>query len=295
VVPLHTPFSSGGGVDQDGISRELRYLEDQGIEWVMLMGVTGEWPALHFAERRQIMEVATAARGRLKLIFHVGSVDIDETIELISCAEALSAQAVMLSGPFVQSLSDIDLSAYYKRLAQSTNLPCLIYVNPGATVTHLSAQAIVNLADEPNIIGMKDSVRDPRYLTDVLHHVKQEFSLLCGEGDLLMAWLGGGAQGAMTVPSLIDPARCLQIWRQYKQGHLSAALQIWREVFSLVEALGTEGRYLPMMKVALQLQGRPAGRCRPPLEAEPSPEAKEKLAVVMHRLELISGIRVTAR
>ena len=295
VVPLHTPFRAGGAVDQDGIAHELRYLEEKGVEWVMLMGVTSEWTSLTFAERREIIEVACAVRGSLRLIFHVGAVSWEETLNLIKSADALSAQALMLSGPFVHALSPQDLTTYYTKLARSTDLPCLIYVNPGATVTHLSAQGIVSVANEANVVGMKDSARDPRYLTDVLTHVKEGFSVLCGEGDLMMAWLGAGAHGAMVVPALIDPTRCLQIFSEYRRGNIPRALELWTEVFLLVEALGANGRYLYMMKRALELQGRPAGRCRPPLDARPSRLPEERLASVMNQMGLLGSRYAMAR
>jgi 4-hydroxy-tetrahydrodipicolinate synthase len=288
VVPLHTPFDRDSRLDEAGISAEIEQAESHGASWILIGGVTGEWPTLDSRERQQLLTTALAARRSSRILAHVEATDLRETTTQLEHAEAAGADAVMVSAPIVSAVSEEDAVAHVTRTAEKANLPVVVYNGAPGSSQPFSANAIAQLSRVSNIAGIKDSGRDPRAFAEARALVDPSCRLLCGEGDLLPSWLALGADGGIVVPALVDTRRTLDLYDAHIRSDLQTFRSIWNELWPLIALLGTDRRFLPMTKLAVSLQGRPAGTCRPPLAVEVSASARQALTETLVRLDLVT-------
>ncbi len=286
VVPLHTPFDAHGDVDYEGVGAEVTRAESLGIDWILVGGVTGEWPSLALAERQALLESACGARNGARILAHATALETKQTAALLDHAQAVGADAVMISPPVVSVVSEPDALEHIRTTAQATRLPVVVYNNAPGTALPLSPAAIAELSHVPNVVGIKDSARDPRAFAEA-RALAPSLRLLCGEGDLLPAWLALGADGGIVIPALVDGARTLAFYDAYRRGDVEGARTLWQELWPLIAALGEGDRFLAMTKLAVAAQGRPAGACRPPLPGAVAPEARRALEQVLGRLALL--------
>ncbi|HEY1515504.1 MAG TPA: dihydrodipicolinate synthase family protein [Solirubrobacteraceae bacterium] len=285
VVPLHTPFDAHGDVDHDGVQAEVTRAESLGVEWLLIGGVTGEWPSLALAERQALLESACAARNVAHVLAHATALETKQTVALLDHAQAVGADAVMISAPVVSAVSERDAVEHIRTTANATRLPVVIY-NGAPGTRPLSPAAIAQLSQVRHIVGIKDSVRDPRAFAEA-RALAPTLRLLCGEGDLLPAWLALGADGGIVIPALVDGARTLALYDAHRSGDVEGARRLWHELWPLIAALGEGDRFLAMTKLAVAAQGRPAGPCRPPLPRAVAPEARHGLEQVLAGLALL--------
>jgi 4-hydroxy-tetrahydrodipicolinate synthase len=285
VVPLHTPFDAHGEIDHEGLRSEVTRAESLGIEWLLIGGVTGEWPSLAFPERQALLESACAAREGGRILAHATALETKQTAALLDHAQAVGADAVMISAPVVSAVSEADAVQHIRATANATGLPVVIY-NGAPGTRALSPAAIAELAQVPNVCGIKDSARNPRAFAET-RALAPSLLLLCGEGDLLPAWLALGADGGIVIPALVDGSRTLALYAAHRSGDAEMVRTLWQELWPLIAALGEGDRFLAMTKLAVAAQGRPAGACRPPLPGDVAPAARQALEQVLANLALL--------
>ena len=285
VVPLHTPFDAQGNINHDGVQAEVRRAESLGLEWLLIGGVTGEWPSLELEERQELLESACVARNGARILAHAMALAPKQTAALLDHARAVGADAVMISAPIVSAVSDRDAVEHIRTTAGATELPVVIY-NGAPGTRPLSPAAIAELSQVPNIAGIKDSARNPRAFAEA-RALAPSLRLLCGEGDLLPAWLALGADGGIVIPALVDGARTLALYDAHRRGDVDEARSLWKALWPLITALGEGDRFLAMTKLAVAAQGRPAGPCRPPLPGAVDPAARRTLEQLLARMALV--------
>lgn len=289
VMPLHTPFDEAGRLDCEGVRAEIRRAEDLGVTWLLLAGSTGEWHALTVDERRTLVECACQTKTRAKILVHVQAMNLATTIDLVTHAESTGADAVMVSAPIACVVTESEAVAHITRLASETSLPVAIYNGAAGTSRPLSPGALARTCAVSNLVAVKDSSRDARAFLETRALVDGRLAILCGEGDLLPAWLGMGADGGIVLPALVDTERTLAYYEAFARGEMETASRLWADIWSLIAAASVTGRVLPTLKLALGLAGRPAGRCRPPQAGEADTEAATAIRGAMARLDLLSS------
>ena len=153
-----TPFRADHGVDLDGAQELASWLVEHGTDAVVVAGSTGESPTLTHKEKAQLFAaVGEAIRGRGKLICGTGTYSTAETLELTQAAEDAGADGLLVVTPYYNKPPQRGLIAHFEHIADATELPMILYNIPGRTATRIEHDTLIELAQRPNIVAVKDS------------------------------------------------------------------------------------------------------------------------------------------
>ena len=266
-TPVITPFDRWGGLDTKCFRQNLRREIESGVSGVVVAGSTGEAPYLTERGRLRLVEVARAViRPPLLLIAGTGLESTHSTLHLSQEAVRRGADAVLVLPPnfFRAQMDAAALIAHFRTLADGLRAPVILYNIPRATGIHMAAEVIVALARHPNIIGLKDSSGDLKYLRAIRARVNPRFRVLVGWPPVLLQSLRAGATGGVLGEAAFAPEICLGLYDAFVRGRFSLARDLQKRLTLLIQKttipFGVAG-----MKCAYELCGGAAGPPRAPL------------------------------
>jgi 4-hydroxy-2-oxoglutarate aldolase len=176
------------------------------------------------------------------------------------------------------------LAAHYRAVADAVRKPILIYSIPQFTGVNLPADTVVALSQHPNIVGLKDSSGDLRYLRTVLRSIGPRFAVLVGSALILLDALRAGAAGAVLGPAGFAPELCLAIYHAVCAGKLKIARQLQQQLMGIMQSIGLPFG-VPGIKVAMDLSGYAGGIPRAPL-APLTQGQRRKVAAALKQLRI---------
>ncbi len=265
--PLTTPFDPAtGDVAPVHFRQNIARVLAQGVDGVVVSGSTGESPLLDPDEQAHLVGLAreTLSDGKW-LIAGTGAESTRQTIALSKAAAAAGADAVLVRPPsyFSAGATLETLAIHFRAVADASPVPVLIYNIPKYTHLSLAPALLQQLASHERIIGVKDSSGDPKNLAAYRGAVPQ-WSVLAGSASLLFTALELGCQGGVVGVACYAPSLCVQLVREFEQGHRAAAGQLQERITPLdkeiVGKLGPAG-----VKAAMDAVGLYGGPVRPPL------------------------------
>jgi 4-hydroxy-tetrahydrodipicolinate synthase len=259
-----TPMTSDGAVDYDGAARLATYLvDDMRNEGLVVNGTTGESPTTTDEEQGRLLRVVLEAVGdRAKIVAGVGTNVTTHTQELARQAAAIGVDGLLVVTPYYSKPAQDAIQAYFTAVADTTDLPVLIYDIPGRTGAEVATETLVKLAEHPRIIGVKDAKDNPAATSWVL--ARTGLVYYCGTDMLNLPWLSIGAVGFVSVVGHIVGDRLAEMIDAYTAGRNSEALAIHRELLPVYTGI-FRNQGLVMSKAALSMLGLPAGPVRGPL------------------------------
>lgn len=264
ITAMATPFRKDGSLDLDGARRLAGHLLDHGSDGLVVAGTTGESPTLTHEEKRDLWAAVTeVTRGRAPLIAGTGTYSTAESIELTQTAEAAGADASLVVTPYYSKPPQSGLAAHFKAIAASTSLPIVLYDIPGRTARKIEHATLLELAEVPNIVGVKDAAADLAG-TAKLAAEAPGFRIWSGDDALTLPMLAVGAVGVVSVASHIVGHRLGEMVAAHDKGDVEGAAQINRELVPIFEALFITSNPIPL-KAALEMLGLPGGPVRLPL------------------------------
>lgn len=289
VVPVITPFGSGGTIDYQVYRRVVEHLVCEGVHGIFPMGTTGEFYAVGKEEYRRLLEVTVeAVGGRADIYAGANHITTRGVIEQIKLAEQVTGiDAVSVLTPMFVSQTQEELYAYYKTIAAATYMPIVLYNNRPKTNVHIAPDTVARLAEIPNIIAVKDSTGDFTNTTEYLRLTRDKpgFHVLLGRDTLIYAGLCCGAAGAIASCANVAPRLVADIYNKYRAGDLNGALEAQFRLNPLRIACGM-GTFPAVIKEGLVQEGFPVGKCLDPI-AGLTREEKEKLRGILLELELV--------
>lgn len=289
IVPMITPFTEGGQVD-DGALRDLieRAIE-AGSHGISVTGTTGEPSALTLEEREHVMEVAAkAVDGRVPFVPGTGTNNFEETVRLTRAAEALGADAALVIVPYYSRPSQEGLYRYFAAVADTSRIPILIYNIPGRTAVNMEPATMARLrSDRPQVVGVKESNTDFEHVSKVLYECGREFLVFSGIELLCYPMLAIGGAGHVSATANVLPAEVARLYDLVAEGKWDDALDLHYHLLPLNEALFLETNPGPLKWVLGRLGIAPP-HLRPPL-AEPGPETQRRLEEALSHYGLGAG------
>ena len=215
-----------------------------------------------------------------------GGITTKETVALTNIAQECGADAVSVLTPMFMNPSQGELVSHYKSVAESTDLPIILYNNAPKTNVNLTGATVEELAEIDNIVGIKDSTGDFSVTIDYLRRTRdREFGVLIGRDTQVYACLCYGGAGAIAASANVAPRICADIYDKYVAGDLQGSLEAQFSVVPLRTAFSL-GTHPTMLKEALELLDIETGPCIPP--AGPmGPEEKQTLKRLLKDLQLI--------
>lgn len=291
-----TPFDEDGELDLRATEAVVEHLIEAGVDGISALGSTGEFSQLTERERRRFAEeLVGIVGGRVPLLIGVGSSSTRVAVELARHAEAVGASGVLAVSPFYWKVGEEALFKHFTIVAESVDIPTLIYNFPMLTGIDLSPSLIARVTAEcSNVTGIKDTVSEYMHTVNVLHEVKpvrSDFAVLVGfEDQILPAMLAGG-DGAITGLSNVAPELFVNLVKSATEGDLQTAAELHRRVLSLM-ALGEHSDpIVGAVKLAMKKRGVPISpTVRGPALPAP-PEADEGIDAVLHAAGLLPAQR----
>jgi len=282
IPPVVTPLKPDESLDLPGLLKHIDFLLGKGVHGIFVLGTTGEFYALDEAEKQAVTASAVAhCKGRSPVYVGTGAETTREVVRITKMAEKEGAHGVSVITPYFIKPNQSELIDHFKRVAESTSLPVVLYNNP-ATCGGVSIEpdTVAKLAEVPNIVGIKDSSGDLQNTIELIKVTpRDKFSVLNGRDTLILAAMMFGAKGAIPATCNVAPELCVGIYESFQKGDLEAARQFQDRLapvrMSLTLATGNGA-----VKEAMALLGRPAGPNRTPINPL-SAEKREKLKAVL--------------
>ena len=242
-LPLITPFRDGA-LDEASLRRLIRHYGTLGLDGLVLAGTTGESLTLDEDETRQLVEVSAdelARQGRrLPLYLGLSGSDTRKLAKRLPRLGDWPIEGCLIACPYYSRPSQAGLIAHFNALADSTQHSILIYNIPYRTGVNLGNEAMLRLAERPNIVGAKDCCADPAQSAELIRLRPPGFSVLTGEDAFYHAALAAGADGAILASAHLETASFIAIRDAFALGDEPAADIAWRSLAELVPLLFAE-------------------------------------------------------
>jgi len=259
--PLVTPFDDSGDVDHDRLTELVGWLEREGVDFLVPCGSTSEAPLLTPDERQRVIETVTGVAS-VPVLAGTGAAGFRQTRDRTEAAAEAGAAGALVVTPFYYNHGQDRLAEYYRELADSASVPVYLYSVPVFAKTRLEPETVVDLADHPNIAGVKDSSGDLEAFVRTLDGVDDEFDTLIGSASLLAQALDAGASGAIAALVNLVPGRLADLV-EIHGADPARARAANRSLVALNRAVTAEYG-IPGLKYAMRERGVPAGYSRRP-------------------------------
>jgi len=283
---LVTPFQDDR-IDEAAFERLIESQIEAGITGIVPVGTTGESPTLDHDEHARVIELAVKfARKRCPVIAGAGSNSTAEALSMTQKAEALGADALLLVAPYYNKPSQEGVFQHFRRIAQSTKLPILLYSIPGRCGIEIAAETVGRLAQEcPNIVAIKEAGGAVERVSQLRCATSAKFQILSGDDSLTLPFMASGAVGVVSVASNLIPRQVGEMVNAALANDFDRARKLHFQYYSLFKDLFIEPNPVPI-KVALALNGLMRPDVRLPLC--PMAEApRRKLEATLHSLNLV--------
>lgn len=199
-IALVTPFTTEGAIDFDGLSNLVNYCIDGDVEYLVVLGTTGESVTLSKLEKKQVIEhIVKVNNKRLPLVLGVGGNNTLEVSKEASEVNTEDFQAILSVVPMYNKPSQEGIFQHYTSIANSASLPVLIYNVPGRTGVNMTAATTLRLADNKNIIGVKEATGDITQILRIIKDAPKDFLVISGDDMLALPLVTAGGQGVITV------------------------------------------------------------------------------------------------
>jgi 4-hydroxy-tetrahydrodipicolinate synthase len=202
LTAIITPFGADGSIDYASFWRLIRHLGKNGSDGVVVAGTTGESPTLSKPEKIALFKAAVdAARGNMTVIAGAGTYDTRESVVLAEAAASTGVDGVMAVTPYYSRPPQHGVAAHMRAIADATELPLMMYNIPSRTATLIEIETLVELAEHPRIVAIKDAVGDLDWSRDALHRLPEGMAVYSGNDADTKELVAANAVGVVSVTS----------------------------------------------------------------------------------------------
>lgn len=290
LTAMVTPFTSEGTVDYAVTEKLAVHLAETGTDTIVVCGTTGESPTLSWQEEFELFQVVKkAVAGKAKVMAGTGSNSTQEAIEATQKAAKLGLDGSLQVVPYYNKPPQSGLYQHFSAIAQAApDLPIMLYNVPGRTSQNLHPETVARLAEQPNIVAVKEASGNLDQSSHIRSLTPPEFAIYSGDDSLTLPMLAVGAKGVVSVASHLVGQQLQQMIQAFEKGQVQQATQIHVKLFPLFKALFITTNPIPV-KTALSLQGWQVSTFRSPL-CEPEEEVRTKLKQVLTQLDLLPKV-----
>lgn len=278
-----TPFKEGG-VDFESFGRFLNWQIENGVEFLVVLGTTGESPTVTAAERAEIITFAVkAAAGRVPVVIGTGTNSTASTIALSQQAEGLGADGVLVVTPYYNKPTQEGLYQHFKAVAAAIKIPLIVYNVPGRTGTNILSETVHRLSRLLNVAGIKEAAGDVAQIDTLVRLIKKDrpdFAVLSGNDDQAFHLVNSGGDGVISVLSNVMPRETSDMIRLALAGEVEKARELHHRMFPLMKNLFVEANPIPVKYAVNRL-----GLCRNELRLPLVPATEKCMAVIDESLK----------
>ncbi|KAG6559188.1 4-hydroxy-tetrahydrodipicolinate synthase [Candidatus Rhabdochlamydia oedothoracis] len=286
IVALITPFTQEGAIDYLALDTLIEWHIAQGSQGIVLCGSTGEGTSLSLQEKLHIFKQGVQiANGRIPIIAGTGTSSTSTTVELTQAAKDIGVHACLVIVPYYTKPSVQGCIAHYKEVC-SVNIPIFVYHHPGRTGIKLPMEALVEIAKDPYVCGIKESTADIEYVVRLSQEIKKP--LFCGDDHLVVPLMALKFKGCISVIANLIPKQWQQLLCMLSDQNFEEAGKLYEKYHSLCASLFLESNP-QCVKYALYQMGYCLSLLRLPL-MQPSRDVKERIREEMQALGLSSNL-----
>jgi len=265
LVAIVSPMREDGSLDYDAYRRLIEWHIAEGTNGIVAVGTTGESPTVDHEEHCELIRVAVeTVRGRVPVIAGTGGNSTAEAIELTAYAKGVGADATLQVVPYYNKPTQEGLYQHFRKVAETVDLPVILYNVPGRTVADLATETTLRLTQVPGIVGLKDATGDLARVSDLLKRAPKSFAVYSGNDDTALALMLLGGHGVISVTANVAPRLMSELCKSALSGDLSGARALNNRLLPLHLKLFVEPNPIPV-KWALAKTGRIGGGIRLPL------------------------------
>lgn len=284
-VAIVTPFNESG-VDFEKFGELIDYQIENGTDAIVVCGTTGESATMPDEEHISVIKYCVQrVAGRVPVIAGAGTNDTPHCIRLSKAADECGADALLLVTPYYNKTTQKGLVKHFTMVANSVNLPIILYSVPSRTGVNIAPQTVKKLSEVENIVGIKEASGNISQVAKIAELCGDDFTIYSGNDDQIVPIMSLGGKGVISVLSNVVPAQTHDIAAKYLAGDTKGALSLQLEYLELIDALFCEVNPIPV-KTALNMMGQNVGSLRMPL-CEMTEENEEKLRNVLKKYKLI--------
>jgi len=266
IIPaLVTPLDQDGELLEQGLRDVLDYTINNGVHGVFVLGSSGEIYGLTDAQKRRVVELTVEhVNGRVPVYAGASEIttrDCIKTAKMVAEVGGVSALSVLT--PYFMTPTQSELADHYRAIASETDLPILLYSNPGRTQVPLALSTVVELAEVPNIVGVKDSAGNMTLTANYLREVPEDFAVIMGRDTLIFPALAMGATGAIASTANIAPRLLSDLYNSFVAGDHTRSLELQKKISPLRNLLD-KATFPVVLKEGLRYAGVEAGYCFAP-------------------------------
>lgn len=284
ITAMVTPFDKNLQLDLPTTQKLVSHLIENGSDSIVVSGTTGESPTLSQQEKLLLFETVRLHSQNKAVITNVGSNNTAESIQFSQeVAKRGLSDGLLLANPYYNKPSQEGLYQHFKAIAESVDLPIMLYNIPGRTAVNLDAETTIRLSEIPNIVAIKESSGNLSQIATVIQHTAPTFSVYSGDDNLTLPILALGGKGVVSVASHITGNRIKEMIRYFKNGDMDEAATIHRKLLPFFEGIFFTANPVPI-KNALRLVGMNVGSVRLPL-VDLTPEEMVKVHLLLKHIK----------
>lgn len=283
---LVTPFKQDLEIDYDAFRALVKRQVREGAHFLVPIGTTGEAPTLEDEEKLRLTEICIEeSRGKLPVVPGVGANSTKQTIKNIELLSKAGPDGFLVVTPYYNKPTQEGLYLHFKAVAESTDLPIIMYNVPGRTGVNMTAETCLRLAEINNIIGTKEASSNYEQISEIIRNGGYEFSVFSGNDAEILPLMVTGAEGVISVASNIDPETVSLLVENIRQGNINISASIHHKLSPLFKSCFLESDPIPV-KEALSQMGLIENVLRPPLY-KANESASKLMAATLKELKLV--------
>ena len=284
---LVTPFRKDGSVDEAALRKLVQFQLREGIDFLVPCGTTGETPTLEHGEYLGVIRlVLEEAAGKVPVVAGVGGNYTKKVCDLASEVKELGVQGILSVAPYYNKPTQEGLFQHFKAIAESTDLPVILYNVPGRTSSNIEPATVARLAQIPNVIGIKEASGSIVQQMEVLNAVPPGFRVISGDDAFTFPLIALGGVGVISVVSNEIPGPMVKLAHLALDGKYDEARKLNARLLPLMQINFIETNPIPV-KAALAMMGMIEEVYRLPM-VPMKPENRAKLEKVLATQGLLS-------
>ena len=285
IVAIVTPFKKGK-VDEKALADLIEWHIAQGTNGIVPCGTTGESATLDYKEHYRVVEITVkTVNKRVPVIAGTGANSTDETIMITKQAKKSGASGALLVSPYYNKPTQEGLYRHYKAVAESVDIPIVLYNVPGRTAVNILPSTVARLAEIENIVAIKEATGDMKQVSEVIRLCGNRITVISGDDFTTLPLLALGGKGVISVSANVAPKDVSMMCSLWLKGQHDRARAVHYKLEPLNTAMFIETNPIPV-KTALAMMGKIHEEFRLPL-CEMYPANKDKLRKVLVDLKLI--------
>ena len=290
---LVTPFHKNGSLDEHTLRTLVRRQVDEGINFLVPCGTTGENPTLTRKEHLRVIEITVQeAKKRVPVLGGAGGYSTAEVIELAHEVRAVGADGILSVTPYYNKPTQEGIYQHFKAVAAAAKLPMIVYNIQGRTGVNIETATLKRLSEIDNIIGVKEASGNIAQMASVVHELPSSFAVFSGDDVFTIPLIALGGRGVVSVVSNEIPREMTALAQYALANQFAAARDLQRKYLHLMEVNFVESNPIPV-KAAMALMGLLEPVWRLPL-CPPSAANQAKIEKVLEALGLLADRSVHA-